>query len=82
VFNPYNKKFSNLPLEEGKLRSGWKALMIRHAERIMIGTDYTSRRSDQLPKLATYYRQVLGMLPVTEANKIAHENFSRLFLKY
>jgi len=81
VFNPYNKKFANLPLEDGKIRPDWKDLLFRHAERIMIGTDYTIRRSDQLPKLAAYYRRILGMLPVAKANKIAYENFSRLFIK-
>ena len=80
VFNPYIEQFANLPLEHGKLRPDWKALMLRHADRLMIGTDYTSSRSDQLPKLAAYYRQVLGMLPLAEANKIAHENFSRVFV--
>ena len=80
VFNPYNKRFSNLPMQDGKLKQEWKNLMIRHANRLLIGTDYTSRRSDQLPKLAKYYRKVLGMIPEALANKIAHENFSRLFI--
>jgi hypothetical protein len=69
-------------LENGKLKPDWEALLLRHADRLMIGSDYTSQRSDQLPKLAKYYRQVLGMLPVPEANKIAHENFSRVFMKH
>ena len=81
VFNPYNKRFSNLPILDGKLKPDWKALLIRHADRLMIGTDYTSRRSEQLPNLATYYRKILGMIPEAEANKIAHENFSKLFVK-
>jgi len=82
VFNPYIEQFANLPLEHGKLKADWKAVLLRHADRLMIGTDYTSSRSDQLPKLATYYRQVLGMLPEAKANKIAHENFSRIFMKH
>ncbi len=81
VFNPFIERFANLPLEDGDLKADWKALLLRHAGRLMIGTDYTARRADQLPKLAAYYRQVLGFLPAVEADKIAHGNFSRLFMK-
>jgi hypothetical protein len=81
VFNPYVERFANLPSNNGKLRPDWKALLVHHADRLMIGTDYTGRRAEQLPKLATYYRRVLGLLPTAVADKIAHGNFRRLFIE-
>ncbi len=83
VFNSVIPRFSdNLPLgEDGRLRPDWKALLTRHADRILIGTDYVKYRSDHVPKLLDYYRKVLGFLPRDAAEKIAYRNFERLFLK-
>jgi len=81
VFNPMIPQFANLPLEGGQLRDGWKMLMVRHSDRLMVGTDYSEFRSEQVPKLLAYYRQVLGLLPREKAEQIAYKNFERIFNK-
>lgn len=79
IFNPYIDKFANLPLENNELKENWKSLLITYSHRVMIGTDYAKFREDQLPKLAKYYRKVLGLLPKDKAENIAYKNFSKLF---
>ena len=81
IFNSMIPRFANLPLEDGRLRPEWKSLLIRHADRILLGTDYSYFRADQAPKLLAYYRQVLGLLLRDKAEQIAYENFERLFIK-
>jgi hypothetical protein len=64
----------------GKLDPTWRALLVKHADRITIGTDtwITSRWSDyeQLIRLA---RNWLNQLPRDVAEKIAYRNAVRLF---
>lgn len=81
VFNSMIPRFANLPLKDGVLQPEWENLLIRHADRILLGTDYSDFRAEQVPKLLDYYRKVLGFLPRDKANQIAHENFERLFVK-
>jgi len=81
VFNSMIPRFANLPLVDGRMRPNWKDLLVRHADRILVGTDYSGFRADQAPKLLAYYRQVLGLLPRKTAEKIAYRNFDRLFVK-
>ncbi len=81
IFNPMISRFANLPLKDGRLRPEWEALLTRHADRILIGTDYAAFRAKQVPKLLAYYRQFLGLLPRDKAEQIAYRNFERLFMK-
>ena len=81
IFNPFISKFANLPLNGSELKDDWRDFLTRHAGRLMIGTDYTADRSEQLPKLASYYRKVLGLLPKDVADKIAHGTFEKLFYR-
>ena len=81
VFNVLIPRFANLPLEDGRLRPAWKSLLMRHADRIMMGTDYSEFRADHVPKLLLYYRQVLGLIPKEKAEQIAYKNFERLFVR-
>ena len=81
VFNPEVPRFNNLPLENGNLRPDWEALFLRHSDRMLLGTDYAEFRSDQAPRILLYYRNILGLLPREEAEKIAFRNFNRLFVR-
>lgn len=81
IFNPWIPKFADPPLKDGTLRQDWKNLMLRHADRLMMGTDYAGFRPEQAPKLNAYYREILGHLPTDVAEKIAYRNFQRLFEK-
>jgi hypothetical protein len=81
IFNREIPKFADLPIENGTLRPEWEALLLRHADRILLGTDYAEFRSDQAPRILLYYRTLLGLLPKEKAEKIAYRNFNRIFVK-
>ena len=58
----------------------WKSLLIRHADRFMIGSDtYNVGRWLGLPGIINENRMWLGHLPKYVADQIAHQNGERLF---
>ena len=64
----------------GTLDPGWRALLIRHADRFMLGSDtWTTSRWEQVPGMAAEARRFLQQLPPDVAGKIASKNIERLF---
>jgi len=64
----------------GTLDPAWRALLIRHADRFMLGSDtWTTSRWEQVVGMATDARRFLQQLPPDIAEKIASKNFDRLF---
>ncbi len=62
------------------LDAEWKALLIRHADRFMIGTDtWTVDRWHEYRGLIGEHREWLKLLPPDVAEKIAYGNAERLF---
>ncbi len=62
------------------LEAAWRRLLIRHADRFMVGTDTgTADRWDAYTGLIDEHRQWLRRLPPDVARKIAHGNARRLF---
>lgn len=58
----------------------WKALLIRHADRFMIGTDtWAVDRWHDYQGLIGEHREWLKLLPPDVAEKIAHKNAEKLF---
>jgi Amidohydrolase len=64
----------------GVLDPGWRALLVRHADRFLVGTDtWTTSRWEALPGSIAEVRAYLGQLPPEIAAKIAFGNAQRLF---
>ena len=64
----------------GVLDPEWRALLIRHADRFLVGTDtWTTSRWDALPGSIAEVRGYLGQLPADVAEKIAFRNAEHLF---
>jgi len=64
----------------GALDPAWRALLIRHADRFMLGSDtWTTSRWEQVVGMAADARRFLQQLPPDVAEKIASKNFERLF---
>ena len=64
----------------GTLDPAWRALLIRHADRFMLGSDtYTTSRWEQVVSMAAEARRFLQQLPPDVADKIATKNIERLF---
>ena len=64
----------------GTLDPAWRALLIRHADRFMLGSDtWTTSRWEQVVGLAAEARAFLQQLPPDVAEKIASKNIERLF---
>ncbi len=62
------------------LDPSWRTLMLRHRDRIMIGTDtYVAGRWDGYEGLIAEHRQWLAQLPPEVARAIAYDNAARLF---
>ncbi|MBT5264205.1 MAG: amidohydrolase family protein [Rhodospirillaceae bacterium] len=58
----------------------WRALLVRHADRFMIGSDtWTGSRWDEYTELIAEHRAWLSELPADVARAIAHENAERLY---
>jgi amidohydrolase family protein len=65
---------------DGTLDPAWRALLIRHADRFMLGSDtWTTSRWEQVVGMAAEARAFLQQLPPDVAEKIAHTNIERLF---
>ncbi len=64
----------------GDLDPAWEALLLRHSDRFMIGTDtWTAWRWPLYVGLIQQHRAWLRQLPRDVAEKIAHRNAARLF---
>jgi hypothetical protein len=64
----------------GKLDPAWRALFLRHPDRILVGTDtWVTSRWDALPGYLEEMRVWLRQLPREVAEKIAFRNAERLF---
>jgi len=64
----------------GKLDPAWRALFLRHPDRMMVGTDtWVTSRWDALPGYLEEMRVWLRQLPREVAEKIAFRNAERLF---
>jgi len=67
-------------MPDDDLDPGWKALLIRHADRFTIGSDtWEVDRWHDFHNLVSEHREWLGLLPPEVARKIAHENAEALF---
>lgn len=61
--------------EEGRLRPDWRAPLLKHPDRFMVGTDtYTPARWDQVGEHARWARAWLQELPLEVAERIAWRN--------
>jgi hypothetical protein len=64
----------------GVLDPGWRALFLRHPDRILAGTDtWVTSRWEALPGSVAEVRTYLNQLPRDVAEKIAYKNAERLF---
>jgi predicted TIM-barrel fold metal-dependent hydrolase len=64
----------------GKLDPAWRALLLRHQDRFLFGTDtYTTERWGRYKELVAGHRAWLGQLPREAAERIAFRNAVRLF---
>ncbi|HEV8438709.1 MAG TPA: amidohydrolase family protein [Methylomirabilota bacterium] len=64
----------------GVLDPAWQALLTRHADRFLVGTDtWVTSRWTALPGSIDEVRRYLGQLPRDVAEKIAFKNAERLF---
>jgi hypothetical protein len=64
----------------GKLALVWRALILRHPDRIMVGTDtWTTSRWEEITGYLEGVRVWLRQLPRGIAEKIAYQNAERLF---
>ena len=63
----------------GEIDPGWRKVLVRHADRLMIGTDtWTVDRWQEYRGLIGEHRRWLAKLPPEVAEKIAHKNAERL----
>jgi hypothetical protein len=69
-----------LTCEGGQLCPAWRALMLRHPDRFLIGSDtWVNARWQSYGALMQDYRTWLGGLPADVARRIAWDNAARLF---
>jgi hypothetical protein len=70
------------PLKEG-MDPAWRALLLRHQDRIIVGTDtYMNISWVDYEELLAAHRRWLTLLPRAAAEKIAYRNAERLFGKH
>ena len=64
----------------GVLDPAWRALLVRHADRFILGSDtWTTSRWEQVPDFAAEARRFLAQMPPDVAEKIAYKNIDRMF---
>jgi hypothetical protein len=64
----------------GVLDPAWRTLLIRHADRFLLGSDtWTTSRWEQVSTMAAEARRFLEQLPPDVAEKIASKNIERMF---
>jgi predicted TIM-barrel fold metal-dependent hydrolase len=62
------------------LDPAWRAILVRHADRLMVGTDtWVNAQWDDYEGLIALNRQWLAHLPRDVAERIAYKNAERLF---
>lgn len=65
---------------DGKLCPEWRALLLKHPDRFLIGSDtWVNQRWDAYDELMRGYRRWLGELPPDVARRIAWDNGAGLF---
>ncbi len=86
LLDKYPNLWTELSYRAGAVMPGdaldaeWKALLIRHADRFMIGTDtWAVDRWHNYQGLIGEHREWLKLLPPDVAEKIAYKNAGRLF---
>src|SRR6266508_6204679 len=82
----YSTLWADLAIRNGDVAPGgvldreWRALLVRHADRFLVGTDtWTTSRWEALPDSVAQVRSYLRQLPPEVAEKIAFRNAERLF---
>jgi predicted TIM-barrel fold metal-dependent hydrolase len=74
------REYAISPSDSGKLDPTWEALLLKYADRIMIGTDtWVPSRWASYEDLIKFNRRWLNRLPREVAEKIAYGNAARLF---
>lgn len=66
----------------GALRADWRTVLIKHADRLMYGSDdYATQRVswDVYPGIIARYRRIAGQLPPDVAQKISWDNAAALY---
>jgi len=64
----------------GALDAAWRALLVRHADRFILGSDpWSASRWERVPNFAAAARRFLAQLPPDVAEKIASKNFDSMF---
>ena len=67
-------------LSQGQLNPEWKAVLIEHADRFMVGSDtWNNQRWRQYDWLIKANRQWLALMPRSVAEAIAYKNAQRVF---
>lgn len=86
VLDEFPNVTTEISFRDGDILSGddldpdWRVLLIRHQDRIMIGTDtFITPRWDEYGSLIDAHRAWLKKLPRDVAEKIAHKNAERIF---
>lgn len=65
------------------IEPAWRALLLRHQDRIIVGTDtYMNISWVEYEELVAAHRSWLDLLPRAAAEKIAYRNAERLFLNH
>jgi hypothetical protein len=74
------REYAISPSDTGKLDPTWEAILVKYADRIMIGTDtWVVSRWSSYEELIKFNRRWLNQLPREVAEKIAYGNAVRLF---
>lgn len=69
-------------LQGTALAPAWRDLLLRHADRLLLGSDtWTPSRWPLLPALAAQARAILAALPEAVAARLAHGNFDALLAR-
>jgi hypothetical protein len=65
---------------DGRLDPAWRELLLRHADKVMVGTDtWATFRWPEYAELVEQHRRWLAQLPPDVAEKIAYRNATRQF---
>ena len=71
-----------LATEKGPIDPAWKALIVKHPTRFVMGIDVWAARLFEpvmLDRLMTWTRRLLGELPADVAERVAHKNATTIF---
>ncbi len=66
----------------GALTAEWRAVLIKHADRLMYGSDdYSTQRGgwENYPRIIAKYRKIAGQLPRDVARKISWDNAAAVY---